>query len=71
MMNGTSLLLEVSKWTDFDRNFIHASSGHIAKGEEKTILMAALMTMGTNIGLSKMADSTPGISYRQMANAAQ
>ena len=65
------LLLEVSKWTDFDRNFIHASSGHIAKGEEKTILMAALMAMGTNIGLSKMADSTPGISYRQMANAAQ
>ncbi len=65
------LLLEVSKWTDFDRNFIHASSGHIAKAEEKTILMAALMAMGTNIGLSKMADSTPGISYRQMANAAQ
>lgn len=65
------LLLEVSKWTDFDRNFIHASSGHIAKDEEKTILMAALMAMGTNIGLSKMADSTPGISYRQMANAAQ
>jgi len=65
------LLLEVSKWTDFDRNFIHASSGHVAKGEEKTILMAALMAMGTNIGLSKMADSTPGISYRQMANTAQ
>lgn len=65
------LLLEVSKWTDFDKNFIHASSGHVAKDEEKTILMAALMAMGTNIGLSKMADSTPGISYRQMANAAQ
>ncbi|HVJ48984.1 Tn3 family transposase [Desulfitobacterium sp.] len=25
----------------------------------------------TNIGLTKMAESTPGISYRQMANAAQ
>ena len=33
--------------------------------------MAALMAMGANIGLSKMADSTPGISYHQMANAVQ
>lgn len=65
------LLLEVSKWTGFDRNFIHASSEHMAKGKEKTIVMAALMAMGTNIGLMKMASSTPGISYRQMANTAQ
>jgi hypothetical protein len=28
------------------------------------------MAMGTNIGLTKMADATPGISYHQMANAA-
>ena len=65
------LLLEVSKWTDFDRNFTPASSGNVAKSEERTILMAALMAMGTNIGLPKMADSTLGISYRQMANTAQ
>lgn len=65
------LLLEVSKWTGFDRNFIHASTSNIAKGEERTILMAALMAMGTNIGLSKISDSTPGISYKQMANSAQ
>lgn len=65
------LLLEVSKWTEFDKNFIHASNGQIAKEKEKNILMAALMAMGTNIGLSKMADSTPGISYKQMANVAQ
>jgi hypothetical protein len=44
------LLLEVSKWTGFDRNFIHASIGHMAKCEEKTILMAALIAMATNIG---------------------
>jgi TnpA family transposase len=29
------------------------------------------MAMETNIGLSKMADSTPGISYHQMSHAAQ
>nr|WP_314466138.1 transposase [uncultured Clostridium sp.] len=65
------LLIEVSGWTNFDRNFIHASTGNTAKNEEKSILMAALMVMGTNIGLSKMADSTPGITYRQMANTVQ
>lgn len=34
----------------------------------KTIALAALMAMGTNIGLTKLADATPGISYHQMAN---
>ena len=29
------------------------------------------MAMGTNIGLTKMADATPGITYHQMANTAQ
>jgi len=33
--------------------------------------MATLMAMGTNIGLTKMAEATPNISYRQMANVAQ
>jgi len=65
------LLIEVARWTNFDKNFIHASTGNMAKGEEKAIIMAALMAMGTNIGLVKMSDSTPGITYRQMANTAQ
>lgn len=65
------LLIEVASWTNFDKNFIHASTGNIAKNNEKVILMAALMAMGTNIGLVKMDDSTPGITYRQMANTAQ
>ena len=41
------------------------------KGEEKVILMAALLAMGTNIGLTKIADATSGVTYHQMANAAQ
>jgi len=65
------LLIEVSKWTGFDKNFVHASTGNASNGEEKAILMAALMAMGTNIGLVKMSDATPGITYRQMANTAQ
>jgi TnpA family transposase len=34
-------------------------------------LPITLMAMRTNIGLAKMAEATPSISYRQMANAAQ
>jgi TnpA family transposase len=65
------LLIEVANWTNFDRYFVHASTGNVANSDEKEILMAALMAMGTNIGLSKMADATPGITYHQMSNTAQ
>lgn len=67
----TDLLLEVASWTGFNEQFIHASTNRQPKSEEKSIVLASLMAMGTNIGLTKMADATPGISYHQMANAAQ
>ncbi len=67
----TDLLMEVANWTNFHEQFIHASSNRAPNEEETTILMATLMAMGTNIGLTKMAEATPSISYRQMANAAQ
>lgn len=67
----TDLLMEVAHWTGFDEMLIHASTNRPPKGEEKVVLMAALMAMGTNIGLTKMADATPGVTYHQMANAAQ
>ncbi len=64
----TDLLMEVANWTNFHEQFIHASSNRPPNEEETSILMATLMAMGTNIGLTKMAEATPGISYRQMAN---
>jgi TnpA family transposase len=67
----TDLLLEVSGWTGFDKYFIHASTGNMVQNKEKPVVMGALMAMGTNIGLSKMADCAPGISYHQMSHAAQ
>lgn len=54
------LLLEVSNWMQFERHFTHASSDLIVKEKDKPITMAALMAMGTNIGLLKMAESTSG-----------
>jgi hypothetical protein len=67
----SDLLFEVSAWTGFDRHFTHASTGSMVQNKEKPVVMAALMAMGTNIGLSKMADSAPGISYHQMSHVAQ
>lgn len=67
----TDLLMEVANWTNFHEQFIHASSNRAPNEEETKILMATLMAMGTNIGLTKMAEATPSISYRQMANTAQ
>lgn len=65
------ILFEVSKWTGFDRYFIHASSGDAPKDKEIPPLMASLMAIGTNIGLSKMADCTKEFSYHQLANISQ
>ncbi|WP_461389102.1 Tn3 family transposase [Desulfosporosinus fructosivorans] len=65
------LLMEVAHWTGFHEQFVHASTNRVANEEETAILMATLMAMGTNIGLTKMAEATPNISYRQMANVAQ
>lgn len=67
----TDLLMEVASWTHFHKQFIHASSNHAPNEKETIILMATLMAMGTNVGLMKMAEATPDITYRQMANAAQ
>jgi len=67
----TDLLMEVAHWTGFHEQFIHASSNRSPNEEETSIIMATLMAMGTNIGLTKMAQATPGITYRQMANAVQ
>lgn len=67
----TDLLMEVAHWTGFHEQFVHASTNRIPNEEETTILMAALIALGTNIGMTKMAEATPDISYRQMANATQ
>ena len=67
----TDVLMEVAQWTGFHEEFVHASTNRSPNDEETTVLLATLMAMGTNVGLTKMAEATPGISYRQMANVAQ
>jgi TnpA family transposase len=67
----TEVLSEVANWTGFLKYFTHAATNKVPKKTEENILLATLMALGTNIGLTKMADATPGISYHQMANIAQ
>ncbi|TKI89956.1 hypothetical protein FC695_35140, partial [Bacillus cereus] len=67
----TDLLIEVAHWTGFEQQFIHASTNKPPKGEEIITSLASLMAMGTNVGLTKMAEATPGISYHQLANVSQ
>jgi TnpA family transposase len=70
-INLTDLLIEVSNWTHFDDQFIHTSTGKKPREDEKPIIMAALMGMGLNVGLLKMSEATPGITYYQMANTVE
>ncbi|MCE0555277.1 Tn3 family transposase [Bacillus thuringiensis] len=54
----TDLLIEVASWTGFHDQFIHASTNQSPDQEEQNIVLATLMAMGTNIGLTKMAEAT-------------
>lgn len=67
----TDLLMDVAYITGFHEQFTHASNNRKPDKEETIIIMAALLGIGMNIGLSKMADATPGLTYKQLANVSQ
>jgi len=60
------LLNDVDLWTGCFRHLTHLSSGEPLTGERKQMLLAAIMGLGLNHGLGKMASATP-FSYRQLA----
>jgi len=63
------LLNEVDRWTNGFRHFTHLVTGEVPEGERRQMLLAAIMALGMNHGLGKLARSTP-VSYRQRAWAA-
>ncbi|HDR4705771.1 TPA: Tn3 family transposase [Bacillus paranthracis] len=67
----TDLLMDIAYITGFHEQFIHASNNRKPDKEETIMIMAALLGMGMNIGLSKMAEATPGLTYKQLANVSQ
>lgn len=60
------ILLEVDNWTGFLRSFMHLTSSDAPVGDEKLVLVAALMGLGMNFGLTKMEQSCP-YTYRQLS----
>ena len=67
----TNMLMEVAKWTGFSDELTHLSTGKTISDSELPVLFSSLMALGTNIGLSKMADHTFDASYHQLAYVSQ
>src|SRR5260370_2319892 len=60
------LLLEVGAWSGLLLHFTHLTSKDAPIGVQKLELVAALMGMGMNLGLEKMAEACP-YTYRQLS----
>jgi TnpA family transposase len=61
----TELLLEVDEWTDFTAQFTHLKTGDTVK--DKTLLLTTILGDGINLGLSKMAESCPEVTYSKLS----
>jgi TnpA family transposase len=61
----TSLLAEVDRWTDFGGAFTHLHSG--APGDDRRVVLTAVLADATNLGLTRMAEACSLTSYRQLA----
>ena len=61
----TELLMEVDEWTGFTRHFVHLKSG--TQVQDKTLLLSAILADAINLGLTKMAESSPGASYSKLS----
>ena len=61
----TELLMDVDGWTGFTRHFVHLKNGEQVK--DKTLLLSAILADAINLGLTKMAESSPGASYAKLS----
>ena len=64
----TDLLVEVDEWTGFTRHFVHLRNGETAK--DPALLLTAILADGINLGLSRMAEASPGIPLAMLSRVA-
>ena len=60
----TDLLAEVDGWSGFCEQFVHARSGEPAS--DQSALMGAILADATNLGLSRMAESSRGLTLARL-----
>jgi TnpA family transposase len=65
----TEVVSDVAAATGFAACFTHLRTG--LPSNDLPALFAALLADGTNLGLSRMADATRGLSYHHLVNQAQ
>jgi len=65
----TEVVEDVAQATGFAACFTHLRTGN--PPADLAALFAALLADGTNLGLSRMADATRGLSYHHLVNVAQ
>jgi hypothetical protein len=61
----TELLMEVDEWTGFTKHFTHLKTG--ATSKDKTLLLTTILADALNLGLTKMAESCPGMTYAKLS----
>lgn len=65
----TEMLAEVDRWTGFTARFTHLRTGEPAA--DRAALLGVVLADGTNLGLSRMAESSRGLSHARLIWAAE
>ena len=64
----TDLLVEVDEWISFTAHFTHLRTGEAVS--DRTLLLSAILADGINLGISRMAEASPGISASVLSRIA-
>lgn len=61
----TDLLVEVDQWVGFTEQFLHLRTGLPTK--DRQALLTVILSDAINLGLTRMAEASPGNSFKQLS----